>query len=105
MFHRIFIYGGNLGQPWGIPSLMQCLEDVKHREDCHFVVVGTGTYLPKLMEWYEKDVNDNHNDNFSNTDDTNRTDKPETRNLKHETRPLSVTVMKGLPKEEYDQLV
>ena len=64
----IFIYGGNLGQPQGIPFLIQCLDDVKHQDDCHFVVVGTGTYLPKLLQWAEENPNS------------------------------SVTVMKGLPK-------
>ena len=77
----IFIYGGNLGQPQGIPFLIECLDEVKHRDDCHFVVVGTGTYLPKLLEWYESNTNHSNNTN------------------------LAVTVMKGLPKDEYDELV
>lgn len=72
----IFIYGGNLGKPQGIDYLIKCLDAVKGRTDCHFVVVGTGTELPKLQEWY-----DNLNAN------------------------LNVTVMKGLPKEDYDMLV
>lgn len=71
----IFIYGGNLGQPQGIPFLIKCLDEVKHREDCHFLVIGTGTYLPKLLEWYESN------------------------------RVGCVTVMRGLPKADYDQLV
>lgn len=71
----IFIYGGNLGVPQGIPFLMQCLEANADREDCHFVVVGTGTYYQKLADWYVS------------------------------RRPKAVTVMKGLPKEDYDCLV
>lgn len=71
----IFIYGGNLGVPQGIPFLIECLEANKIRTDCHFVVVGTGTYYERLANWYE-----------SNKDGC-------------------VTVMKGLPKEDYDQLV
>ena len=71
----IFIYGGNLGVPQGIPFLMQCLEANADREDCHFVVVGTGTYYQKLADWYVS------------------------------RRPKAVTVMKGLPKEDYDRLV
>lgn len=71
----IFIYGGNLGVPQGIPFLIQCLEANADREDCHFVVVGTGTYYQKLSNWYQR---------------------------RH---PKSVTVMKGLPKEDYDKLV
>lgn len=77
----IFIYGGNLGKPQGIPFLIDCLDVNKGREDCHFVVIGTGTELPRLQEWYKTN--------------TNRTDKTN----------FSVTVMKGLPKEDYDQLV
>ena len=72
----IFIYGGNLGAPQGIPFLIECLEANKNRTDCHFVVVGTGTYYPMLQHWYE-----NANEN------------------------CCVTVMKGLPKADYDKLV
>ena len=71
----VFIYGGNLGVPQGIPFLIQCLEANADREDCHFVVVGSGTYYQKLTDWYQA------------------------RQLK------AVTVMKGLPKEDYDRLV
>lgn len=71
----IFIYGGNLGVPQGIPFLIQCLDANTDREDCHFVVVGNGTYYQKLSDWY-----------------MNR-------------KPKAVTVMKGLPKEDYDRLV
>lgn len=71
----IFIYGGNLGVPQGIPFLIQCLEANADREDCYFVVVGSGTYYQKLADWYQ------------------------TR------QPKAVTVMKGLPKEDYDSLV
>lgn len=71
----IFIYGGNLGVPQGIPFLIQCLEANADREDCYFVVVGTGTYYQKLADWYGA------------------------------RKPKAVTVMKGLPKEDYDRLV
>lgn len=71
----IFIYGGNLGVPQGIPFLIKCLEANADREDCHFVVVGSGTYYQKLADWYQS------------------------------RQPKAVTVMKGLPKEDYDRLV
>lgn len=71
----IFIYGGNLGVPQGIPFLMKCLETNADRDDCHFVVVGSGTYYRQLADWYK------------------------------ERKPRAVTVMKGLPKEDYDRLV
>ena len=71
----IFIYGGNLGVPQGVPFLIRCLEANAYREDCHFVVVGNGTYYQKLADWYQR------------------------------RKPKAVTVMKGLPKEDYDRLV
>lgn len=71
----IFIYGGNLGKPQGIDYLIKCLDVVKGRTDCHFVVVGTGTEYDKLEAWY--------NDNFN----------------------LNVKLMQGLPKADYDLLV
>ena len=71
----VFIYGGNLGVPQGIPFLIQCLEANADREDCHFVVVGSGTYYQKLADWYQ------------------------------DRQPKAVTVTKGLPKEDYDRLV
>lgn len=71
----IFIYGGNLGVPQGIPFLIECLEANADREDCHFVVVGSGTYYQRLTLWHE------------------------------DRKPKAVSVMKGLPKEDYDCLV
>ena len=71
----IFIYGGNLGKPQGIPYLIECLEVNANRPDCHFVVVGTGTEMPRLKEWYDAK------------------------------QPKSVTLMNGLSKADYDMLV
>ncbi len=71
----VFIYGGNLGKPQGIPYLIDCLDANAHREDCFFLVIGTGTELPRLEHWYD----DKH--------------------------PKNVKLMNGLPKEEYDELV
>ena len=85
----IFIYGGNLGKPQGIDYLIKCLDANKNRTDCHFVVVGTGTELPKLQEWYDG-LRLTAYGLKANTNRTNHT---------------NVTVMKGLPKEDYDMLV
>lgn len=71
----IFIYGGNLGKPQGIPFLLKCLNANADREDCHFVVIGNGTEYGKLEIWYK------------------------TR------QPKSISVFQRLPKEDYDQLV
>lgn len=71
----IFIYGGNLGKPQGVPFLLKCLEANKNREDCHFLIVGSGTEYGKLEEWIK----------YANA--------------------KSVTLIPGLPKEDYDKLV
>lgn len=71
----VFIYGGNLGKPQGIPFLIRCLDANGSREDCHFVVVGNGTEYGKLETWYKSK------------------------------QPKSVSVFQRLPKEDYDQLV
>lgn len=71
----VFVYGGNLGKPQGIPFLLDCLKANSHREDCFIVVIGTGTEYSKLKDWYDIE------------------------------KPKSVKVMSGLPKYEYDEFV
>lgn len=86
----VFIYGGNLGKPQGIDFLIKCLDANKNRMDCHFMVVGTGTELPKLQEWYDSNLSRIRElENGSSNKDSQ----------------LSVTLMKALPKSEYDTLV
>lgn len=70
----VFLYGGNLGKPQGIPFLIECLKANAHRTDCHFVVVGNGVDYPKLEKWVKEE------------------------------KPESVFLFQFLPKEEYDQL-
>ncbi len=71
----VFIYGGNLGKPQGIDFLVKCLDANKDRKDCHFVVVGAGTDQRKIQTWYDT------------------------------TKPENTTVLKALPKADYDTLV
>lgn len=71
----IFIYGGNLGKPQGIDFLIQCLQANLHREDCYFLIVGSGTEYSKLENWISK-----HN-------------------------PRNISLYKRLPKNDYDFLV
>ncbi|MDT3387055.1 MAG: glycosyltransferase family 4 protein [Bacteroidota bacterium] len=71
----IFIYGGNLGKPQGIDYLVNCLDANKHRTDCFFVVVGSGTHYNLLSEWYK------------------------------ENKECNVKLMQSLPKSDYDLLV
>ena len=70
----VFIYGGNMGKPQGIPFLVECMKAVKDRSDCHFVIVGNGTEYPKL----EAFVNDY--------------------------KPKAVSLFRSLPKSDYDKL-
>lgn len=70
----IFIYGGNMGKPQGIPFLVECMKAVKDRNDCHFLLVGDGTEYPKL-ETFVKEYN-----------------------------PKSVSVFRRLLKADYDAL-
>lgn len=70
----IFIYGGNLGKPQGVPFLIECLKANANRKDCHFVVVGDGVEYPIIEDWISED------------------------------HPRSVTLIRRLPKEDYDAL-
>lgn len=71
----IFVYGGNLGKPQGILFLIKCLDANLNREDCHFLVVGSGTEYVKMEAWY------------------------------NEKKPQNVSLFVRLPKDDYDQLV
>lgn len=70
----IFIYGGNMGKPQGIPFVIECLKAVKNRKDCHFLLVGDGTEYPKLEAFINNE------------------------------KPKSVSVFRKLPKNDYDNL-
>lgn len=71
----VFLYGGNLGRPQGIPFVIDCLNANQDREDCFFVICGTGTEYPKLQAWMDA------------------------------ARPKNVLLLNGLPKEEYEDFV
>lgn len=72
---KVFVYGGNLGRPQGIPFLMECLEKEKENPDAYFLIVGDGTEYKKLEAWFE------------------------------ENKPENAKLLKRLPKEDYDRLV
>lgn len=71
----IFIYGGNMGKPQGIPFVIECLKAVKDRSDCHFLLVGDGTEYFKLEDFITR------------------------------YKPNSVSLFKKMPKEDYESLV
>lgn len=72
---KVFVYGGNLGKPQGIPFLIECLRKCQDIDDAFFLIVGDGTEYG-LLENYIK------------------TEKPK-----------NVKLMKRLPKEDYDTMV
>lgn len=70
----VFVYGGNMGKPQGIPFLVECMKAVKDRKDCHFLLVGDGTEYTKLESFVA------------------------------ENQPKSISVFRRLPKADYDAL-
>ena len=71
----IFLYGGNLGLPQDIPFITECIKKSAKVKEAHFVICGGGTEYGKLE------------------------------NFVSETTPANLTLIKVLPKSEYDSLV
>ena len=71
----VFVYGGNLGKPQGIPFLIRCLESQKDNEEVFFLIVGDGTEYGKLEEY------------------------------KKRSKQANFKLMKRLPKDDYDSMV
>lgn len=72
---KVFIYGGNLGKPQGIPFLIECLKSQKENKEAFFLIVGSGTEYSKLEDYIS------------------------------ECHPTNVKLMQRLPKEDYDTMV
>lgn len=72
---RVFVYGGNLGKPQGIPFLMECLKACAEDEKAYFLVVGDGTEYGKLEAFFQQEQLPN------------------------------AKLLRRLPKEDYDRLV
>ncbi len=72
---KIFVYGGNLGKPQGIPFIIQCLKARADRTDSVFLLVGDGTEYSKLESYI------------------------------NEYTPKNVILMKRLPKSDYDSMI
>lgn len=71
----VFVYGGNLGKPQGIPFVIKCMSKCKDLEKAYFLIVGDGTEYGKLEEYIKT------------------------------TSQSNLKLMKRLPKEDYDILV
>ncbi len=72
---KVFVYGGNLGKPQGIPFLIECLRKCQDIDDAFFFIVGDGTEYGVLENYVETE------------------------------KPKNVKLMKRLPKEDYDTMV
>ena len=72
---KVFVYGGNLGKPQGIPFIIECLKRCEKIENIFFLIVGDGTEYSKIENYLSES--------------------------KHE----NMRLMKRLPKEDYDTLV
>lgn len=72
---KVFVYGGNLGKPQGIPFLIECLKACKDIKNAFFLILGDGTEYGVLENYLKKD------------------------------KPINVKLMKRIPKEDYDTMV
>lgn len=71
----VFVYGGNLGKPQGIPFIMECLKACMDKTNVYVLIVGDGTEYEKLKGFFER------------------------------MQPSNMKLMRRLPKEDYDQMV
>lgn len=72
---RVFVYGGNLGKPQGVPFLIECLKTQIDNPKVHFLIVGDGTEYPRLENFIQ------------------------------EYRPKNISLLKRLPKDDYDKMI
>lgn len=56
---KVFVYGGNLGKPQGIPFLIDCLKSQRENTDSYFLIVGDGTEFNRLNSFIESDKQPN----------------------------------------------
>lgn len=72
---KVFVYGGNLGKPQGIPFLIECLGKCKDIDEAFFLIVGDGSEYGKIAKYIEEE------------------------------KPQNVRLLKRLPKDDYDRMV
>lgn len=72
---RVYVYGGNLGKPQGIPFLIDCIRSQRNNQDAFFLIVGDGTEYDKLH------------------------------NFAMEEKQQNFKLLKLLPKKDYDKMI
>lgn len=72
---KVFVYGGNLGKPQGIPFLIECLKSQLSNDDAFFLIVGNGTEFSKLKSFFDEE------------------------------QPTNMKLMQSLPKDDYDRMI
>ena len=71
----VFIYGGNLGKPQGIPFMIECLRKCNELPTAFFLIIGDGTEAHVIEEYVNNE------------------------------KPQNVRYLSRLPKEDYDNMV
>lgn len=72
---KVFVYGGNLGKPQGIPFIIECLKKLNGHPETYFLIVGDGTEFGKLQAFFDDE------------------------------KPGNMKLLRRLPKEDYDRMV
>lgn len=72
---KIFVYGGNLGKPQGVPFIIDCLKRCEAIKEAFFFIVGSGTEYKKLETY-----------------------------VTHE-KPRNVKLMESIAKDEFDHMI
>lgn len=71
----VFVYGGNLGKPQGIPFLIECMRSQISNPKSFFLIVGDGTEYTKIESFMENE------------------------------KPNNIRLIRRLPKDDYDRMV
>lgn len=72
---KIFVYGGNLGKPQGVPFIIECLKRCRNIKAAFFFIVGSGTEYGKLKEYIAGE------------------------------KPENVKLIESVPRDEYDHIL
>ena len=71
----VYLYGGNLGKPQGIPFLLECLKKLKNQKNAYFIICGSGSDYGLIESFVEAE------------------------------KPDNIRLITFLPKQEFDELV